>query len=49
MAALNAIDMFSPTLTINTPTMAIDILTNEDFDDYDCKVSIILLDTQIKN
>ena len=38
MAALNAIDMFQPTLTINTPTMAIDILTNEDFDDYDCKV-----------
>ena len=39
MAALNAIDMFKPTLTINTPTMALDILNHEDFDDFDCTVN----------
>ena len=38
MASLNAFDMFQPTLTINTPTMALDILNHEDFDDFDCKV-----------
>ena len=43
MASLNAFDMFQPTLTINTPTMALDILNHEDFDDFDCKVIQIFI------
>ena len=43
MASLNAFDMFQPTLTINTPTMALDILNHEDFDDFDCKVMQIFI------
>ena len=35
MAALNAMDMYQGTLALYTPTMMLDLLNHEDFDDYD--------------